>query len=478
MRVVLTVIKSVNAAIVGKEIVFDGYGMFTIGRPASDGRNRKLDGRIPGDPYMSRGHMQITVSPSVVLLHDISTHGTAVNGERVRATSFNGQMAKLTNLKDGDIIVGGKTRFRARIESRPELPQEVSPTGQGTVDSDDPWKTKICGRVGACREVKCLVCREVATDSLLNDLTDTGLTAYVCQSCLAKQRNSPCPIPNYEKLAMLGTGSLGVVLKARRLSDGKIVALKVLAPEMCAIPELAKTFLRQMRLCAKLSHPKLVPIVQMGQAGNQLWLATEYVDGIDARRLRQQLKGKLPLADAIDIACQTLEGLSYAHGKSLVHRDVKPSNILVAGQPGGYDARLADFGLIKNINEAGMSQDTFTGEGVIRGTVPFMSREQVEDCRFVQPQGDIYGAAASLYWQLTGEFVRDFEVRDKHGEIKNPYAIILDDPIVPLRKRDPSIPASVARVVEKALADDPEDRFEKATQMADALQEALRTTAR
>ena len=132
--------------------------------------------------------------------------------------------------------------------------------------------------------------------------------------------------------------------------------VKVLAAEMCVIPTAVKTFLRQMRLAAQLKHPNIVPVVEMGQSGDQLWLASEYVDGVDARKLRQQLEGRLPLRDAVDIICQTLAGLQYAHSLNLVHRDVKPSNVLVTGQPGEYVARLTDFGLIKNINEAGISQ--------------------------------------------------------------------------------------------------------------------------
>ena len=180
----------------------------------------------------------------------------------------------------------------------------------------------------------------------------------------------------------------------------------------------------------------------------------------------------MPLSDAVDIICQTLEVLEYAHGQNLVHRDVKPSNILVTGQRGSYQARLADFGLTRNMDEAGVSG--ITREGDVRGTVPFMPPEQVLDCRFVRPAGDIYAAGATLYWLLTGELVRDFEACDARGEVKDPYMIILgDDPVVPIQKRDPSIPKPVVTIIETALADEPEDRFETAVEMGRELRRAF-----
>jgi serine/threonine-protein kinase len=211
----------------------------------------------------------------------------------------------------------------------------------------------------------------------------------------------------------------------------------------------------------------------MGQAGSYLWVASEFVDGLDARALAGQAGKTVPLEDAIVITLHVLEALDYAHGRNLVHRDVKPSNILVCGKPGAYESLLSDFGLAKNTDEAGVSN--FTRKTEVRGTIPFMPPEQVLDCRFVKPPGDLYAVAASLYWMLTGEFVRDFEARDVRGELKDPYLIILEGPIVPLRQRDPSIPLPVARVIEKALAREPEDRFETATEMSRALRKALTT---
>jgi eukaryotic-like serine/threonine-protein kinase len=133
--------------------------------------------------------------------------------------------------------------------------------------------------------------------------------------------------------------------------------------------------------------------------------------------------------------------------------------------------------LARNTDEAGVFNITKKDDK--RGTIPFMPPEQVLDCRFVKPAGDLYAAAASLYWMLTGAFVHDFKALDRRGELKDPYLIILEDPIIPLRDRtrNPSVPEPVARVVESALVREPEDRPESASELARALRKAMSTKA-
>jgi serine/threonine-protein kinase len=226
-----------------------------------------------------------------------------------------------------------------------------------------------------------------------------------------------------------------------------------------------------MRLAAGLDHPRIVPIVEMGQAGRDLWIASDYIEGVDARQLAHQRGGTLSLGDAVAITCQLLEALEHAHQQNLVHRDVKPPNILVTGQPGAYEAYLSDFGLIRNVDEAGLSD--ITGPREARGTVPFMPPEQVLDCRFVKAAGDIYSTGATLYWLLAGQFVRDFEACDRRGERIDPYIVLLEHKVNLHGPGLPPIPEAVIRVLEKALAQEPEDRYETAAAMARALRTAL-----
>ena len=452
----------------GKYFVFERPEAFVIGRK----KNERVQFRIPRDPFLSRYHMLIEVNRTQCSLRDLgSTNGTKVNGRRI----------KTSVLKDGDHLSAGKSEIRVRIEagalSEPEV-GDGPPTSDSPADAD--WDTRVLGhsREGqAGKGLRCMICNEPATDTHLNGLADTRLLAYVCPKCMKKNRDPEQPVPNYQKLNLLHRGELGPVYKARRTSTGKLVILKVLAPKLAEVAPAVMLFLRQMQITAQLNHPRIIPVVEMGQAGSDLWVASEYIEGVDARALTAQIGHRLPLEDAVAITLQVLEALDYAHGHNLVHRDIKPSNILVTGKPGDYEALLSDFGLAKNTDEAGVSN--FTGKDEIRGTIPFMPPEQVLDCRFVKPAGDLYAAAASLYWMLSGKFVRDFEARDRVGDRKDPYVIILEDPIIPLRdkSRNPSVPEPVARVVESALVREPEDRPESASELARILRKAMSTKA-
>jgi serine/threonine-protein kinase len=467
MRVILEVIEGPQK---GEQFVFDRHEAFVVGRK----KNERVQFRIPDDRYFSRIHMLIEASPPRCFVRDLgSRNGTYVNEnpDRIREAE----------LHDGDSIRGGRTILRVRIDQTAEAPASLKPPAQPPAVPPEPdqaevsgWDTVVFGKRaqdGGRRPLACAMCHKPPDDPQLAALVETTSIAYVCPECRAKHRSPQCPVPNYEKLATLAQGGLGPVYKARRVSSGKLVVLKLLAPEVAAEPGAAPLFLRQMLLSARLRHPCIVPVVEMGQAGDDLWIASEYVEGVDARELARRRGGALPPADAVHVVCQALDALEYAHGLNLVHRDVKPSNILVSGEPGGYTARLADFGLLRNMDEAGVSG--ITRKGDVRGTLPFMPPEQLLDCRFVKAAGDIYAAGATLYWLLTGEFTKDFDVCDERGERKDPYLIILEDPIVPIRERQPSVPEPLARAIQTALAQEPEDRFSTAGEMAMALRAAL-----
>jgi eukaryotic-like serine/threonine-protein kinase len=463
-RVVLQVTKGRRA---GKQLEFTTHEAFVIGRE----KNKQVQFRIPGDRTMSRYHMLLEVSPPQCFLRDLgSLNGTLVNGTKIRQS----------HLHDGDVIRAGETEIRVRIEQPPRGGAKTSDqvpvsAGLGSRQSQHiGMSTTVFGTFpgkGGGKALCCSICGEPAHDTFLGDLEDTRILAYVCRTCREEHRTPQEPIPNYRRLEDLGRGALGPVYKAQRINTSKLVALKVLSPDLAIHPGAVQLFVRQMVLASTLKHPLIVPVVEMGQAGDDLWLACEFVDGRDAARLAGDSGGALPPADAVEIVAQTLQALDYAHGLNLVHRDVKPSNILVSGQPGLYSARLADFGLLKDMDDAGVSGITRDDE--TRGTIPFMAPEQILDCRFVKPVGDVYAAGATLYWLLTGRYTRDFDARDERLEFRDPYSIILEDSIVPIRDRDAAISDSLARVVEMALAREPDDRFQSALEMARALRAAV-----
>ena len=466
MRVVLDVIEGTQ---VGKRFEFDRHDTFMVGR------EKKVHFCIPDDGYFSRYHFMIEANPPQCFLRDLgSTNGTWVNGQKLP------QDRPHAHLKDGDIIKAGHTLIRVRVSQEAPAAQSATlsaaptmPTGGGGPAQVSMDTTLSAGPTvqapGASRALHCGICKRVAQDTVLVDLADTRMASYVCPDCRAKHRRPGQPVPNFEVLGELGKGALGAVYKARRISTGVVVALKTIPPDMAGDKRAVRVFVREMEISARLKHPNIASVIEIGDAAGDLWIASEYVGGVDAAALAGHVGGKVPLRDAVEIICQTLDGLEYAHRQNLVHRDVKPQNILVTGEPGGYQARLADFGLMKNMDEAGMTG--ITREGEIRGTIPFMPPEQVLDCRFVKPAGDIYQAGATLYWMLTGHFVHDFDVRDPRGERTDPFLVILDEdtPTVPIRRRDASVPLAVAEVIETALRHEPEDRYDTAAEMADAL---------
>ncbi|HET9314710.1 MAG TPA: protein kinase, partial [Vicinamibacteria bacterium] len=164
----------------------------------------------------------------------------------------------------------------------------------------------------------------------------------------------------------------------------------------------------------------------------------------------------------LDMALQALAGLAHAHARGVVHRDLKPENLLL----GGDDARvkIADFGLAKSFEQAGWSGLTATG--AVAGTLFFMPREQLTSFRVVRPVSDVWSMAATLYFLLTRQYARDF----RPGQ--DPLQVILGGGVVPIRARDPRIPETVARVIDRALADDPEQRYPTAAEFRADLERA------
>jgi serine/threonine protein kinase len=268
-------------------------------------------------------------------------------------------------------------------------------------------------------------------------------------------------VGDYEIGALLGKGGMGVVHVARRRRDGREVAIKLVKPSLLATPEARALVLREVEVTRALRHPNIVELVECGEDGSGFYWAMEYcpAGSVGARVL---LQGPLDPQEAIGLALQALDGLAYAHGEGFVHRDIKPDNVLIG--PGGV-AKLADFGLAKSFDQAGLSGLTATGASA--GTLAFMPREQITGFRRLQPASDIWSLGATLYHMLTGRTTREFEGG------KDPVAVVLEGRVVPLRERDGRLPAPLAAAVERALADDPLERHPSAAAFAEALRAAV-----
>lgn len=199
----------------------------------------------------------------------------------------------------------------------------------------------------------------------------------------------------YRVLDSIGQGGMGQVFKAEHIWMGRIVAIKVLPREKCTDDALER-FSREIRTQARLDHPNLVRALDAGHDGNVYYLVTEYVPGADLRRLVRK-QGKLAAHSAAHVVSQAARGLAYAHAQGLLHRDVKPGNVLVT--PSG-DAKLSDLGLVDTL-VAGEASDFYRGK--IVGTADYLCPEQVTLAHPLTAASDVYSLGCTLYYAVTGK---------------------------------------------------------------------------
>ena len=213
----------------------------------------------------------------------------------------------------------------------------------------------------------------------------------------------------------LGRGGMSVVYRAENLRLGNTVALKLLAPELAEDEGFRERFVRESRTAASLLHPHVIPIYDAGDAEGVLYIAMRYVDGPDLKALAHEGEGLAP-ARVLRIGAQVASALDAAHERGLIHRDVKPANILLETGPGGEDhAYLADFGLTKNVD----SHSGITGTGQFVGTIDYMAPEQIEG-REVDSRVDVYALGCVLFECLAGR--ASVHARDRGRRPLGPHA--------------------------------------------------------
>ena len=253
---------------------------------------------------------------------------------------------------------------------------------------------------------------------------------------------------------------------AFREGEDKRTALKVVRPDASRMNKhLVELFLREVKVSLGLRHPNIVEFLEDGFSDGVFYFAMEFCDSGSAAELMEKKGGRLDLALAGRITVQALAGLGYAHSRNVVHRDLKPHNILLQGEGPTLKAKLADFGIAKDFSMAGMSGMTASGSG--GGTLYYMPKEQLRDFRKTRPISDVFSMGATLYNMLTNQPVYDFE------NVADPCLAILQDKLVPIRKRRPDVPEPVAAVIEKAMAPDMNQRFQTAAEFREALEKTL-----
>jgi serine/threonine-protein kinase len=434
MRVKLRVIAGPQT---GRVFTFEEHETFMIGR------SQDAQFCLPQDCYFSRHHCLLEIAPPQCFLRDLhSTNGTFVNGIRVETA----------HLKNGDRIQGGETVLKV------EVSDDIN------IGRDSQYKNSVFTSPTVVT-VKCLNC---GLSAKADSSQANAEFSFLCDDCREKLKNNPQPIPGYEMIRVLGKGGMGSVMLARRISDGRSVAIKTLLPEVAVSEKSLKRFMREIEVESSLSHPHIVGYIEHGTHNGMVYLVSEYVDGMDASRYSKQQGGKLDYREVVMIMEQVLSALDYAHSHGFVHRDIKEQNILIQTGSHNYKSKLTDFGLSKSFRESGMSGVTVLGE--VAGTIAYMPPEQIRDYKEVRPPSDIYAAGMTAYSLLTGRHAFDINAE---GGISEMLKAIFEKPFVPIVQRVPYIPFEITSVIEKSIAKEVNARWSTAGEMRNALIRAL-----
>ena len=301
------------------------------------------------------------------------------------------------------------------------------------------------------------------------DLAQRLVKDQVITSFQAKRFLSNKPqgltVGRYVILDRIGSGSMGRVYKAHHAMMDRVVALKIIAPEIASNDRVVARFQREMKMVGRLDHPNVVRAFDADQLNKILYIVMEYVPG---RSLSERLKkGPIPPAEMIDYAAQAALGLAHAHEQGIVHRDIKPSNILTTED---RKVKILDLGL-GVLMEADTAATFATADGIAVGTVDYMSPEQA--CgRDVDGRSDLYGLGCSVYHLMTAKlpFPGATPIERLGKRISGRH--------VPITDHLPDLPPQYVKVIDKLMAHKPHERYATAAEAAEALQNLIRPKTR
>jgi hypothetical protein len=354
---------------------------------------------------------------------------------------------------------------------------EPSATGTPSVSSEQFVKSLSESGLFAVADVRQFVGKVPTKDPrklALELVKQQKLTRYQATRLLTG-KSKGLVLGKYAILEPLGEGGMGVVYKARHLGLNRVVALKVLPPELTIKQTALKRFRREVQAAAKLHHPNIVAALDAGEAKGVHFLVMDYVKGCD---LSQWVKknGPLPMDRAVDCIFQSAQGLAYAHAAGIIHRDIKPSNLLLAEAPGSPSVglvKILDMGLAR-IDKAGNSSgnetvtDELTQTGSIMGTCDYMAPEQAMNVKTADRRADIYSLGCTLYYLLTGKTMYGGETG-----MEKVFAH-RENPIPPL----PGASKTLEAVFRRMVAKQPEDRYQSMADLIADLQMCVGKPAR
>ncbi|MCS6849770.1 MAG: serine/threonine protein kinase [Gemmataceae bacterium] len=276
----------------------------------------------------------------------------------------------------------------------------------------------------------------------------------------------PRLLGQYLLVERLGNGGMGVVYKAQHMKLKCWVALKILAPGLSLDSRSLARFHREMAAVAALNHPHIVRATDANEVGGQHFLVMEYVDGVDLAKI-VRLLGPLCVPDACEVIRQAALALQHAHEAGVVHRDVKPSNLMLTST--GL-VKLLDLGLARLTVNAHESEGPNTDTGQVLGTADFMAPEQALDPRSADARSDLYSLGCTLYYLLTGTAPFNAPAFDTVMKKLLAHAAA---PVPLIGHRRPDVPTPIETILDRLLAKRPACRFNAARELADALQPSV-----
>lgn len=284
------------------------------------------------------------------------------------------------------------------------------------------------------------------------------LSDYQSKVLLAGKPNA-LAFDKYVFIEQIGKGGMGAVFKARRKSDGRYAAIKVLSPEATKDEKAVKRFQREVEAAGKLEHPHIVHAFDSGEFNGQHYLAMDYVDGADLASIVKD-RGPFSVAKAINYTLQAAQGLRFAHEQGVIHRDIKPSNILLdkSGQ-----IRILDLGLVRFEG----ASDGLTATQQVMGTIDYMAPEQVANTKLADARCDVYSLGVTLWILLTGKKLYDAK------NMVDRVMMHREAPIPLVTEQVPDAPKGLDEVLQKMLAKQATERYQSMAEVCAALEQVL-----
>ena len=301
-------------------------------------------------------------------------------------------------------------------------------------------------------------------ETLAKELVAAGRLTKYQAAAIYQGKGKHLVFGDYMVLDKLGHGGMGIVYKAVHRHMRRVVAAKALSARSLQKPAMVKRFHREIETIAKLSHPNIVTVHDAREHEGMLHLIMEYVEGQSLADLVTQ-RGPLTVADAVDYTIQVAQGLEYAHGKGIIHRDIKPGNLLLDKQ---RTVKILDLGLARIQETPGSDTppqaEQLTDDGQVTGTCDYMAPEQAHDSRQTDCRSDIYSLGCTMYRLLTG-----------HSPYERSTAIQVllahrEAPIPSIRVLRPDVPTTVDAICTKMLAKKPEDRYASMAEVISVLE--------